>query len=297
MSSGGTATAGPAHGRTIILAMAAGVLAAGTLLAGCTGQPAPGASPSATSSPATSLSPGTSSSQGTSSPGTSSPGPAATGTVTASLPVVACPTTDAVAATVTPVSLPSARAVVVPAGAATDLAVYADTQGGMALVGPSGWKCAASYGADGGGGIVVYPSGEAVPQSWNAGWKLTPGSATTAITGSESSACYTCTLAKACPEFPAAAKAFASYLGHSCGSRPAREIVTAISSGLVSFEDPPGVYGKGQPSGGQYPANGVLTYYPGNPNGSWLETCTLPAGEKSTCTAVLNAFIAWYGQQ
>jgi hypothetical protein len=64
----------------------------------------------------------------------------------------------------------------------------------------------------------------------------------------------------------------------------------------ASFADPPGVRGTGVPSGGQYPANGVMTYYPRAANGSWMETCTLPAGQKAECTASLNAFLARYGK-
>lgn len=39
----------------------------------------------------------------------------------------------------------------------------------MALVGPKGWHCSAMYGADGSGGIIVYPAGETVPQPGGAG--------------------------------------------------------------------------------------------------------------------------------
>lgn len=54
--------------------------------------------------------------------------------------------------------------------------------------------------------------------------------------------------------------------------------------------------GTGVPSGGQYPANGVMTYYPRAANGSWVETCILPPGQKAECTASLNAFLARYGK-
>lgn len=221
---------------------------------------------------------------------------AAAGTITVSLPVVTCPTTVAVAATPIAAPLPSSRPVAVPSAVATGLAVYADTRGTMALVGPKGWKCAAAYGADGSGGVLIYPPGVPAPQSANAVWKLGQQTAR-GIYGTESSACYTCTLGQACPLFPAAAKAFRDYLGHGCGTRPAAETVTPISGGIVSFEDPPGVHGDGAPSGGPYPANAVMTYYPNAPDGSWQETCTLPDSEKAGCTAALNTFIAWYGSK
>ncbi len=49
------------------------------------------------------------------------------------------------------------------------------------------------------------------------------------------------------------------------------------------------------PSGGPYPANGVMTYYSGNENGGWLDTCTLPNSEHALCTVALNAFVSFYG--
>jgi len=168
----------------------------------------------------------------------------------------------------------------------------------MELVGPKGWSCAASYGADGSGGLVAYPRGERVPQSWAAGWPLARTSAEAAIAGLESSACYSCTLAQACRLFPSAATAWRSAgFGHACPARPAAESVVRVGAGIVIFEDPPGIHGDGLPSGGLYPANGVLTYHPGAPDGSWRETCTLPGSAKDECTALLNAFLSWYGQR
>jgi hypothetical protein len=58
-----------------------------------------------------------------------------------------------------------------------------------------------------------------------------------------------------------------------------------------------GVTGDGNPSGGRYAANGVMTYYSGNPDGSWVETCTLPAASKDLCTTTLNYFVASYGDR
>jgi hypothetical protein len=71
--------------------------------------------------------------------------------------------------------------------------------------------------------------------------------------------------------------------------------VDQITPGVVAFEDPPEVAGDGEPSGGRYPANGVMTYYPNSGFGSWLDTCTVPTSEKPLCTAALDTFLAWYG--
>ncbi len=217
------------------------------------------------------------------------------GSVTVSLPVVTCPTSLGVVSP--PVSLPASRPVAVPRALATQLAIYADNQGIMELVGPKGWRCTASFGADGRGGIVAYPSGERVPQRWAGGWPLARTSADAAIVGLESSACYSCTLVQACRLFAVAAAALRSAFGTACPARPAAETVMPIGAGIVAFEDPPGVRGDGLPSGGRYPADGVLTYHPSSDEGSWLETCTLPGSQKDYCTAVLNTFVAWYAKR
>lgn len=186
--------------------------------------------------------------------------------------------------------------VVVPGGSAAGLAAYTDDQGLMRLLGPQGWSCTAAYGADGSGGVVVYPAGESVPANWGAGWRLPAGSSVQAIIGSQTSACTNCAVAQACPLFGSAAKSFQANFGRPCpGARPAAESTTQVSPGVIAFADPAGVLGDGNPSGGSYPANGVMTYHPGNPDGSWVETCTMPAASKAVCTSTLNYFLASYG--
>lgn len=62
----------------------------------------------------------------------------------------------------------------------------------------------------------------------------------------------------------------------------------------IAFEDPPGVHGTGNPSGGQNPANGVVIYSAGPPDQALVETCTLPNHSHTQCAAVLNDFTARY---
>jgi len=168
---------------------------------------------------------------------------------------------------------------------AGSLAAYTDRQGYLTVVGPRGWNCAASYGADGSGGVSVFPRG---------------ASATSieAIAGSETSVCYGCTTGRACVFFPAAAKAYPVAYQSACPARkPRRESTDRLSATVIAFEDPPFVKGEGIPSGGQFPANGVMTYLPGSYDGSYLETCTLPDNIHSTCTAILNDFVARYRER
>lgn len=253
------------------LPIAAALLASLTLLVGCGASAVNKGAASSASSTAGPASPRTATSS------------TMVGPVTASLPVVSCPTSVGVVRSAVPV--PRSRAVAVPQALAGKLSVYADTQGIMELVGPKGWTCTASYGADGSGGVTVHPHGEG----------LSPRSA---IVGSQTSACVGCALEQACRLFPSADRALRSDLGQACPIRRApAERVVRIAAGIVAFEDPPGVKGTGVLSGGQYPAHGVMTYHRSAPDGSWQETCTLPSSDKGLCTAVLNTFVSWYGQR
>jgi hypothetical protein len=276
------------RGRLIAVVLLAG--ASSVLQAGCGAPAVPAGSVSSASSAARATG------AGTASPAARAAAPP--GPVTANLPVVSCPTSSGVALPAPAVPLPRSRRVAVPQAMAARLSVYTDSQGRMELVGPKGWNCAAFYGADGSGGVAVYHPGQALPKWWTAGWPLARTSAAAVVTGLESSACYTCTLGQACRLFPVAAATLDSYLGRqACRARPAAEMVTAIGPGIAGFEDPPGTSGDGVPSGGRYPANGVMTYHPHAAAGSWQETCTLPGSDMAECTAILNTFLSWYGQQ
>jgi len=215
-----------------------------------------------------------------------------TSNVSASIPFVTCPTSNALTQQSTPPALPTSIVLTVPEDLVSQIEVYGDDLGMMKLVGPRGWACSASYGADGSGGVAVYSVGEAVPS----GQSYSPSSEQ-AIVGSETSACVGCAIGQACPLFPAAANADQSLNGTSCmQTRPTSESDEQISAGVVGFLDPPDVAGDGNPSGGPYPANGVMTYvYPASDDGSWLDTCTLPYSETQLCTLALNTFVQMYG--
>ena len=214
----------------------------------------------------------------------------------ATLPLVTCPTTNAGSQS-TPSPLPTTIALTVPKDLANQLAVYSDNAGMMQLIAPRGWECTASFGNDGTGGVDVYPAGGAIPGDT----PFTPSPAE-AVVGSETSGCVSCTYGQACPLFAAAAAAIQSQTGVSCAaySLPSGESMEQISPSVVGFEDLPNVAGDGIPSGGPYPANGVMTYYPtteSGHDGSWLDTCTLPYNQSQLCTVALNAFVQMYGNE
>lgn len=69
---------------------------------------------------------------------------------------------------------------------------------------------------------------------------------------------------------------------------------TSSGYDAVGFVDPPAVKGDGNPSGGAYPASGVLLYAWGGilraGYGASIITCTLPGSDTDLCAAALNAF-------
>jgi hypothetical protein len=182
----------------------------------------------------------------------------------------------------------------VPADLATQLTAYADEAGILQVLGPSGWNCTASIGADGSEMMTVVPSGEVLPE----GNALPSGSQDEAIVGTQSGGCQGCADSQACPFFAVAAQNDPGNCTNT--TPPSGEDVTHLASNMVGLEDPPGLAGDADPSGGEYPANAVMTYThdpsgsTGNFWSSYLETCTLPYGQQTTCTAVLNDFASRY---
>ena len=119
--------------------------------------------------------------------------------VTASLPVVACPTSYGEPPPANK-NLPSAVTASVPADLTSQLNVYADEAGVMEVLAPSGWECTASFGADGSSQMSVTPAGEVLPESNS----LPAGSQLEAIVGTQNGGCQGCADYQACPFFTAA---------------------------------------------------------------------------------------------
>jgi hypothetical protein len=200
---------------------------------------------------------------------------------TVSVPIVACPTTLGI--TEPAKSLPATKSLIIPKVLVGNVALYGDTQGKMLLLGPSGWECSATYGADGSGGVVAFPQGAPDPTT-------VPTGSAEAIVGSETSACVSCTLQQACPLFSAARARFAQlYSGISgCDAGPpAGEAVEELSTSAVNFSQP-----AAGSSGNRYPVSGAMTFStPSSDGTSWVETCALPEGETALCTASRHFFV------
>ena len=214
--------------------------------------------------------------------------------VSVQLPLNVCPTSVGVSSE-TPTILPSTVHVEINKVDSTKLAFYSDNEGLTTLLAPSGWTCTAAIGADGSSSVQVSPSG----QSDVASGALSAGSTTQVISASQTSACVGCRETLACPLFVNAANDYQRAFQQACPTtRPTSEVETKQTSHLAEFTDPPGVHGDATPSGGQYPAMGVMTYFDDvKSDGSWTETCVLPATDKSLCELILGNFVATYGKR
>jgi len=205
--------------------------------------------------------------------------------VTVQLPLNVCKTSVGDSSE-TPASLPADVQVKIAREYSTNLAFYSDNEGVIEVLAPTGWKCSAGIGADGSSAVYVSPVG-----------LNSTGPSMESISASQTSACVGCRESLACPLFVSAANDYLRTYREACPkTRPPSELVTKINSHVVEFTDPSGVNGDGSPSGGAYPARGVMTYYGGiKSDGSWTETCVLPAADRSMCQAIVGSFVTNYG--
>jgi len=208
------------------------------------------------------------------------------------VPVVVCPTTFGIIPSPQEVPQPMSSTVPIAASLARRVALYGDDQASMRLLAPRGWHCTAEFGADGSGGVQVYPPTQPPPSGASSFPSLPE-----AVLGLQTSVCVGCTQGQACPLFTQAATAYHRDFMLRCPlTRPARETVHRVGPTVVGFTDPPGVRGDGLPSGGRYTAYGVMTYSPEAEHGSWLATCTLPPADRAVCAAGLGLFARWYAR-
>jgi hypothetical protein len=199
-----------------------------------------------------------------------------------SVPVVQCPTTLG-GSSQQPRNLPGEVTVKVPITFARNVSVFEDSLGIMSLIGPGDWICSGTYGIDGVGGLSVYP-----PTATAASQE--------AIVGYQTSACNGCGLQLACPLFPNARALLAQGGGPVCSaSGTPGQITRRLRSDVVEFQDPAKIKGVGAPSGGSYPALGVITFGEGPLNAASRVTCTLPSRDRSLCEAALDRYLEHFG--
>ena len=205
---------------------------------------------------------------------------------TATVPVIVCPTGLGVNSPQTPV--PSSATV--PASA-SHLVVYSATSRYIQILGLKGLSCQAGIGADGSGTITAALAGS---------YNLSLGHGGVAAVAYPT--CVGCLLSLACPFFPAAEKA-AQHDGYNCPTQPLGQVKYRLSGDAVAFSDPSGEYVSPHteslvPTHSPYPSNGVVIYgtylYDGRYHDSTAmeAVCVLPGSEHTTCSAVLNEFLA-----
>jgi len=154
--------------------------------------------------------------------------------------------------------------------------------GSISVLAPRMWKCDATIGADGSEAMKV------IPQTTGPA----PSKLGQAVNVEAIPACQGCIAALVCPLFPSVLRSWPEL---ACEKSPPKELVMHPNATTAFFEDPPGVSGVGDPSGGAYPANGVLIYSGTSENGAAGSaakmTCTLPESDHALCTVVLNDFL------
>lgn len=152
----------------------------------------------------------------------------------------------------------------IPTRIASQLEFYSDASREVSpILGPNGWQCSVSIGADGNTYVSIYPPPVLQPTSQN-GTEETMGVSSTDIP-----ACRGCVANLACPIFVNAE----TQLGYSSTYCPTSEPATesarfleggpSLNFGLAIISDPPGDPGTNSLSGGDYPAYGALHYFGG----------------------------------
>jgi hypothetical protein len=172
-----------------------------------------------------------------------------------------------------------------PASSSDRLAVYASSVGSL-LVGPKGWECRATVGADGTQTIGLAPPGFERP-AWSAG----KGDA--AVTATLIPACAGCIASTICAFFPQeeVVQSYGDEL--ECTPVPAGEQVSHVARSTALFTDPPGVKGNGVGSGGSLPSLGAVAF--GTESGAVQVSCTLPPALAEVCPGLVGATLALRG--
>lgn len=161
------------------------------------------------------------------------------------------------------------------------------SSGGLTVLGPKGWRCSASVDADGNSRLAITPPDAPLPSA-----PATAAPDAQAVTAIQATGCVDCLVRMTCAFFPEAAR-----LGSAaCASTiPAGEGVRRSMPRAVVFEDPPGVTGSGEPSGGTRRAVGLIVFDPGSAAGgsrfgpSALKvTCTLPESMAAVCDEIVE---------
>jgi hypothetical protein len=183
--------------------------------------------------------------------------------------------------------IPRTLVVAIPGNLTDDVALYTDPHSLERVLGPRGWDCVGSFGADGSGGLTIFRPGERSPGFFGSG--PPEGRGYVSIVAGQTPACVGCFLQEACPYFANARRLYYQlYRGVASKQcrRPRRELVTALAADLRGVDDPPGVSG----NHGPYWSLGDVGYQ--YARGTYETTCTLTAAQHALCYGVLAWFYA-----
>jgi hypothetical protein len=199
------------------------------------------------------------------------------------VPVVACASSYGAAP---PTGLPVFPHTIrpgLPAHVAKMLAYYTNNQRTLApVLGPRGWDCQVQVGADGTTGLDIYPPGKS---------PAPVGTGHPEVQATSDSLCQGCVYTTVCSLVPGAGQQL-GFAMLPCHPRPKGEVIKWLSGSAQHNQAPVrDVIGFEVP--GQGPTNGVVLYdyLSGQGGMASQETCTLPAGQRPVCTAVLNDFV------
>jgi hypothetical protein len=194
-----------------------------------------------------------------------------------------CPTELAVGLRPTPV--PPSVDTRLPGAPGRRLTAYV-SKAGTTLVGPTGWECKATMGADG-----TQLMGLTEPGNVKAAWFAEPGDPV--VLAEIVPACAGCISSMICAFFPKAEVVQPYVRIEGCPPIPAGERVERISRSTVRFTDPAGVRGTGAASGGSLEAVGLVNYT--SYTGSRRISCTLPDPLADDCAGILRGTLALSG--
>jgi hypothetical protein len=211
------------------------------------------------------------------------------------IPVVKCPSSYGIGGT-RQMPSPVKESAPIPSSLAQMFTYYVDKAAFISpVLGPRGWACSASVGADGGWTVELRPRGM-------------PGK--DQIIQADGPSCLGCNFYAVCPIVPHVS-AEMNYYEKCPADHTSRQIVSWIvgspkysSSGndVVSIVDPPGVKGYVAHSGGRYFARGILLYFWGQPasyfgdpgeggvSAAMTISCVLPNNDIRICEAVFASF-------
>lgn len=152
---------------------------------------------------------------------------------------------------------------------------------GSVLIGPRNWKCSSTVAVDGGETIALTPDGS---NPFEEGAEL-------GITYDVSAGCQGCMASEICAVLPNAPVVLRyADMGVGCDrNKPLKEKLTPIGDLTVMFEDPPGVKGQGDPSGGSVSSIGMLTY--SEYLGTRQVSCAVPDELAASCPSVVSGSI------